>query len=287
MLAIVIIGVIITFVRVKTLEVAQTQDTMCVAGDEGSSAGEVNLDDLYGSKPPPPPSAVEVSKAAREKGETEICKATKEGSWATFGMLAILFLVLQAFATWVSFKFGFVGKHSKVAWENTHKYKTKGQYETEMDSKARSIAQRAQKTLSNLQSRMAKKLSGETMNDRVDHLINTASERTFFDFLEEEHEQTLSNRNRRTKTTLSKDSEHSSMLSKQAVEVPEQPESMTPEAPLSDEEMEAQLLKEASEPELSDEEVERQLLEEMQKKKETPEEQRARLLAKLKAEGKL
>lgn len=287
-LAIVIIGVIITFVRVKTLEVAQTQDTMCVAGDEGSSAGEVNFEDLYRNNPPPPPSAVEVSKAAREKGESEICKATKEGSWATFGMLAILFLVLQAFATWVSFKFGFVGKHSKVAWENTHKYKTKGQYETEMDSKARSIAQRAQKTLSNLQSRMAKKLSGETMNDRVDHLINTASERTFMDFLEEEHEQTLSNRNRRTKTTLSKDSEHSSLLSGQQVEVTAQPETVSSDAaPLSDEEMEAQLLKEAAEPELTDEEVERQLLEEMQKKKETPEEQRARLLAKLKAEGKL
>jgi hypothetical protein len=135
---------------------------------------------------------------------------------------------------------------------------------------------------------MAKKLSGETMNDRVDHLINTASERTFMDFLEEEHEQTLSNRNRRTKTTLSKDSEHSSLLSSQQVEVTAQPETVVSDtAPLSDEEMEAQLLKEAAEPELTDEEVERQLLEEMQKKKETPEEQRARLLAKLKAEGKL
>ncbi|MCZ8528788.1 hypothetical protein [Alteromonas sp. PRIM-21] len=285
-LAIVIIGVIITFVRVKTLEVAQTQDAMCVTGSETPSVGAVSIDDLYGTANPPPPIAVEESKAAREQGESEICKATKEGSWATFGMLAILFLVLQAFATWVSFKFGFVGNHSKVAWQNTHKYKTKGQYESAMDSKARAIAQRAQKTLSNLQSRMAKKLSGETMNDKVDRLINTASERTFMDFLEEEHEQSLTNRNRRTRTTLSKNSEHSTMLSSQQEATPKSaPE--VPSSTLSDEEMEAQLLKEAEPPALSDEEVEKQLLAEMQKKKETPEEQRERLLAKLKAEGKI
>lgn len=288
-LAIVIIGVIITFVRVKTLEVAQTQDAMCVTGGETQSAGSMDLGELYGDKTPPPPAAVEMSKEAREQGESEICKATKEGSWATFGMLAILFLVLQAFATWVSHKFGFVGNHSKVAWENTHKYKTKGQYESAMDAKARSIAQRAQKTLSNLQSRMAKKLSGETMNDKVDQLINTASERTFMDFLEEEHEQTLANRNRRTKTTLSKDSEHSSMLTgQQKASTPPVPTvDDTTSAPLSDEEMEAQLLSEAQPPALSDEEVEKQLLAEMQQKQETPEEQRERLLAKLKAEGKL
>lgn len=285
-LAILIIGVIITFVRVKTLEVAQTQDAMCVSGDETASSSSVNLDDLYSTTPPPPPAAVEVSKDAREKGETEICKATKEGSWATFGMLAILFLVLQAFATWVSHKFGFVGKHSKVAWENTHKYKTKSQYETEMDSKARSIAQRAQKTLSSLQSRMAKVLSGETMNERVDQLINTASDRTFLNFVEEEHEQTLTNRNRRTKTTLSKDNEHSSILSQSQTSTATPPPTKNTEA-LSDEEMEARLLSELKPPTLSDEEVEKQLLEELQKKQETPEEQRARILEKLKAEGKL
>ena len=155
-----------------------------------------------------------------------------------------------------------------------------------MDSKARAIAQRAQKTLSNLQSRMAKKLSGETMNDKVDRLINTASERTFMDFLEEEHEQSLTNRNRRTRTTLSKNSEHSTMLYSQQEATPKSaPE--VPSSTLSDEEMEAQLLKEAEPPALSDEEVEKQLLAEMQKKKETPEEQRERLLAKLKAEGKI
>jgi hypothetical protein len=284
-ISIVIIGVIITYVRVKTLEIAQTQDTMCVAGDETGDGTAINLDDLYSTTPPPPVEAQEISKDAREKGESEICRATKEGSWATFGMLGILFLVLQAFATWMSYKFDFVGKHSKTAWGSTHRYKTKSQYENEMDSAAKNIAQRAQKTLSNLQSKMAKTLSGETMNSSVDILINSASSRTFLDYVEEETEQSLASRNRRTQTTLDRDKEHTDILVKSTAKaIPSQ----KTEIPLSDEEMERQLLQEVKQDQgLSDEEVEKQLIAEAQKKVETPEEQRVRILEKLKVEGKL
>jgi hypothetical protein len=282
---IVIIGVIITYVRIKTLEVSQTQDTMCIASDDAGSSVAVNLDELYSSTPPPPAEAQKISKDAREKGESEICRATKEGSWATFGMLAILFLVLQAFATWVSYKFGFVGKHSKRAWETTHKYKTKSQYENAMDSAAKNIAQRAQKTLSNLQSRMAKTLSGETMNSSVDILINSASSRTFLDYVEEETEQSLASRNRCTQTKLDRDKEHSDiMISSTFKSSPSQ----NTEIPLSDDEMERQLLQDAQQnQELSDEDVERQLIAEAKMKVETPEEQRVRILEKLKLDGKL
>jgi hypothetical protein len=282
--AIVVISIIITFVRMKTLEVAQTQDVMCMTGESATDGASLSLDDLYSDTPPPPTEAVETSKAAQEKGESEICKATKEGSWATFGMLAILFLVLQAFATWVAHKYGFVGKQSKTAWENTNKYKTKSHYENTMDSKASNISQRAQKTLSVLQSKMAKVLAGETMNSKVDALINSASERTFLDFIEENTEQTLSSRNRRTQTTLTKDQEHINIVGS-AESTPSG--SSAPESTVSDEEVEKQLLRDAQQKELSDEEVERQLLEEMKQKQESPEEQRARILDKLKAEGKL
>lgn len=285
--AIVIIGVIITFVRIKTLEVAQTQDTMCIVGDSpvDNSSTTVNLDDLYSTTPPPPIEAQEISKDAREKGESEICQATKEGSWATFGMLAILFLVLQAFATWVAYKFGFVGKHSKIAWLSTHKYKTKSQYENEMDSAAKNIAQRAQKTLSNLQSRMAKALSGETMNSNVDILINSASSRSFLDYVEEDAEQSLASRNRRTQTMLDRDREHTDIMVSSASKSVSLQDN---ETPISDEEIEHQLLQKAQQhQELSDEEVERQLISESQNKIETPEEQRVRIFEKLKAEGKL
>ena len=262
-----------------------------VIGMNGVSASgdvSVNLDDLYSDTPPPPKAAVETSKAAQEKGESEICRATKEGSWATFGMLAILFLVLQAFATWVSHRYGFIGKHSKTAWDNTNKYKTKSQYENAMDSIASNIAQRAQKTLSLLQSKMAKVLSGDTMNSKVDLLINTASERTFLDFIEENTEQTLSSRNRRTQTTLTKDQEHTNIMgSVQSVTHVVPPNSNTSASMASDEEIEKQLLQESQQKAHSDEEVERQLLQEMKQKQESPEEQRARILEKLKAEGKL
>ncbi|MBM6551848.1 cell envelope integrity protein TolA [Marinomonas ostreistagni] len=294
-IAIVAIGIIITFVRIKTLQVAQTQDVMCIPGESAASAaGGLSLDALYSDTPPPPQAAQQAATEARERGETEICQATKEGSWATFGMLAILFLVLQAFATWVSYKYGFVGKHSKTAWQSTHKYKTKSQYEMAMDSAANNIAQRAQKTLSELQSRMAKKLSGETMNSSVDVLINTAAGRTFWDYVEQDSDQSLASRNRRARTTLGHEQEHSSIMTQATVaEAPMAAAAAVASAvsapstdAVSDDELERQLLAEAKA--ASDAEIERQLLEEAQQaKQETPEEQKARIMAKLKAEGKL
>ncbi|MDN3474617.1 hypothetical protein [Pseudoalteromonas sp. APC 3355] len=292
LVAIIAIGIIITFVRVKTLEVAQTQDAMCQPSSATSNAALTSLDDLYSSTPPPPLESQKVSAEAVGKGESEICQATKEGSWATFGMLAILFIVLQAFATWVSFKFGFVGKHSKSAWKNTHKFNTKNQYEAAMDAKSKRISQRAQKTLGDLQSRMAKVLIDSTMNSSVSDLLKKASDRTFLRYVEQESEQSLSSRNRQTQTMLEREREHSDIISKSTSQVTadefkavssnsriEQP---------TDEEIESQILTETKEQSLSDEELEKQILAEAQaKKQETPEEQRARVLEKLKAEGKL
>lgn len=291
-LAIVIIGIIITVIRVKTLEVAQTQDAMCQPGAAATTSGGGDFADLYSDAPPPPVEAKQTSQAAKEQGESEICQATKEGSWATFGMLAILFLVLQVFATWVSFKFGFVGKHSKTAWESTHKYKTKNQYEMAMDAKAKKIVQRAQKTLSDLQSRMAKTLSDNTMNSHIAVLLGNTAERTFLDYVEQDVEQSMASRNRQTRTKLDREREHSDIMSTAATAPSPAPAAQVqaePEAPLSDAEMEKQLLAEHQQQQtLSDEEVEKQLLAEAQaQKKETPEEQRARILEKLKAEGKL
>lgn len=292
LVAIIAIGIIITFVRVKTLEVAQTQDAMCQPNSAISNAALTSLDDLYSTAPPPPLESQQIASQAVVKGESEICQATKEGSWATFGMLAILFVVLQAFATWVSFKFGFVGKHSKSAWQNTHKFKTKSQYEAAMDAKSKKISQRAQKTLGNLQSRMAKVLIDSTMNSNVSDLFKKASERTFLGYVEQESEQSLSSRNRQTQTMLDREREHSDIMSKSAnqntADELKVDNTSAKVEKLTDKELEAQLLSEKNELPLSDEELEQQILAQAQAKKiETPEEQRARILEKLKAEGKL
>lgn len=280
-LAIIVIGVIITFVRVKTLEVAQTQDTMCQPSSSITNNTSTSLDDLYNSAPPPPIESQQIAAEAVNKGESEICQATKEGSWATFGMLAILFIVLQVFATWVSFKFGFVGKHSKSAWKNTHKFNTKNQYETAMDAQAKKVTQRAQKTLGDLQSRMAKVLIDSTMNSSVSDLLKQASERTFLGYVEQDSELSLASRNRQTQTILERDREHTDIITKSSSYIAETEK-------LSDEQLEQQLLSESRAQTVTDEELEKQLLAEVQaKKQETPEEQRARILEKLKAEGKL
>lgn len=280
-LAIIIIGIIITFVRVKTLEVAQTQDTMCQPSSTVTNNNPTSLEDLYSSAPPPPIESQKIAAEAVNQGETEICQATKEGSWATFGMLAILFVVLQVFATWVSFKFGFVGKHSKSAWKNTHKFNTKNQYETAMDAKANKVTQRAQKTLGDLQSRMAKVLIDSTMNSSVSDLLKQASERTFLGYVEQDSELSLASRNRRTQTILERDREHTDIITKSSNYT------ATTEK-LSDEQLEQQLLAESQAQKITDEELEKQLLAEAQaEKQETLEEQRARVIEKLKAEGKL
>lgn len=287
---IVIIALIITGVRVMVLKQVQAQDAMCLSGETVMSSG-TSFESLYADPASAPPaSAVAQARAAVDEGENEICHATKMGSWFTFGMLALLFLVLQAFATWVAYATGFAGKQSSHAWSSVRKHSTRRQYENFVRQQQDKIARLADRTLATLAAKMSKVLGNATTRNDTQQLLRSAKDRTFRAYVlqkgkeesyrETEHEHTKFMRNQRTE-----DVRNTRQLPK-GEDLPQQPFARADKsASTSDADIEAQLLAEAAQNK-TDEELEAELLAEA-KAAETPEQRKERIRQKLIAEGKL
>lgn len=287
---IIIIALIVTGVRVAVLQQVQSQDAMCISGQTTLSASQ-SFESLYADPASAPPaSAVEQARSAIDDGENEICHATKIGSWFTFGMLGLLFLVLQAFATWVAYATGFAGKMSSHAWHSVRNHNNRRQYENYVRQQQDIIARLADRTLAMLSARMNKKLGSTTTRNDTHILLKTAKDRTFREYIlqkgiddsqkETQHEQTKVKRMQRNEEI-------------RRTNTPNQLEKRKPELLRSsgagdiksDEEIELELLSQAD-ADKSDEDLEAELLAEA-KLAETPEQRKERIRKKLIAEGKL
>lgn len=262
---VVIIAVMLTFVRMKALEMAQTQDTMCDPTTVQSTDNGFPVFDAISNEIPD--EVIENNKEAKQKGNTEICKATEQGSWWTFGMLAILFIMLQAFSTWVSTAYGFAGKQSKKAYYFTHKHNTAVDFSIYYENKAREIADLAQKSLVRLQTKMADRLAQTGTSSEGKDLVTTASSRTFYSFLSKDHaDQVHSEINNKKVNDRAELIKHEMEINKQnSVE-------KINKSRKTDEELLAELRAEMEEKRLAEE------------PKESEEQQRARLMVQLEAE---
>lgn len=186
-----VIAAILTFVRVKSLESNQTDDALCnvTSLSQGNDSSAMpDFGDLYGGDNDMPNVVKQQNSQAVAAGANEKCQATKEGSWATFGMLAILFLMLQGFSTWVSMSRGFAGAHSTEAYKRTYRHQTPEEFEIYYENKAAEIADSAQKSLSRLQTQMANVLPKITPSAEVNEMIKTANKRSFYKFIAEQEQ---------------------------------------------------------------------------------------------------
>ncbi len=301
---ILVIALIITGVRVMVLKQVQAQDAMCLSG-QTAVAGQ-SFDAMYSDAAAAPPTGVvEQAREAVDEGENEVCQATKMGSWFTFGMLAMLFLVLQAFATWVAYATGFAGKESSHAWASVRRHSTRRQYENFVRQQQDVIARLADRTLATLAAKMSKSLAQTTTRNDTQQLMRSAKDRTFRAYIlqkgreesqrENEHEQTKvlrSQRNEEIKATRRPAAEllaAAPVAAAPAASAPQpnvvQPSVAQPTVPDEDAAIEAQLLAEAEQSK-SDAKLEAELLAEA-RAAETPEQRRERIRQKLIAEGKL
>ncbi|SON48147.1 hypothetical protein [Vibrio tapetis] len=183
--AVIVIAASLTYIRGKALESAQTQNVLCNTQNGDSVPTQaIDFNNLYSSDGTPAPTFVsEQNQQAVTTGNNEACEATERGSWATFIVMGILFLLLQAFATWVSMTFGFAGKHSREAYEYTHRFTTRDEFIRHYEFRATNVADYAQKSLTRLQARMAKKLPDITQSSAVIEMIESATERNFYSYL--------------------------------------------------------------------------------------------------------
>jgi hypothetical protein len=112
-----------------------------------------------------PPDLVESQSKTDVAVSDQIKDATLAGGWATFIVLAVIFVFLQVLGVLIGYKTGFAGKESNTAYKFSHKFKTRNEFEAYHERKRNLISQIAQRNLTKLQALMAKKLS-QTATDK-------------------------------------------------------------------------------------------------------------------------
>ncbi|PAV25482.1 hypothetical protein CF392_10635 [Tamilnaduibacter salinus] len=105
-----------------------------------------------------------------------------KGGWATFIVLAVIFIFLQILGVVIGIKTGFAGEESGIAHKYSHKFKNREEFESYHERKRNLIAQVAQRNLTKLQALMAKKLSQTATNKQMLQTLESGNGRTFLQY---------------------------------------------------------------------------------------------------------
>ncbi|MBZ2169470.1 hypothetical protein [Marinobacter sp. F4216] len=168
-----------TYVRGQVLEAEATEQHRVEA--QGGPSAVPN--DPYAAAVPPDLMA---SQSETDAAVSEQLKdATLKGGWATFIVLAVIFMFLQALGVLLGYKTGFAGKESKKAFKFSRKFNTRDEFEAYHRDKRKLVAQIAQRNLTELQARMAKKLSQTTIDKGMLKTLESGNGRRFLHYVHE------------------------------------------------------------------------------------------------------
>lgn len=165
-----------TYVRGQVLQTEQME--MHRAGADSSEMGSASpYADPYGSDVPA--ELVESQAETDQTVDTQIMDANLKGGWATFIVLAVIFVFLQILGVLIGFKTGFSGKESETAYDFSHKFKNREEFEAYHERKRHLISQVAQRNLTKLQSTMANRLSQTATDKNMMKSLEEGNSRTF------------------------------------------------------------------------------------------------------------
>jgi hypothetical protein len=118
------------------------------------------------------------SKALVERQDND-----RKGGWATFIVLAVLFIFIQLLGILFGFKWGFVGKESLIAYEDSCTFRTKQDFINYFKQEKENISKIAQQKLQLLQQKMYQNaVSTSTSGDEMKSLKNKEN-RTFLEYV--------------------------------------------------------------------------------------------------------
>ena len=181
-----------TYVRGMVLEEMLTQETMLYDGGATSAGGYT---DPYSSAPQ---ELTDISNKANNQAHEETLDSQKKGGWATFIVLAVIFVFLQVMGVLIGFFKGFAGKESKSARGYIGHFKTREQFAAYYDRKRSRVAQIAQKNLANLQQKMAKRAQSSSADGNLIKQILNHSDRSFLAYADQEAEKDSAHQLKRT-----------------------------------------------------------------------------------------
>lgn len=172
-LAIIVIAVTSTWMRVKHLEAMQSAETM---GTPQAALTSSTLDPANPFANLPPELAVPQA-VAEIKGGVDTKEATAGEGIMAFAMLGFIFIITQIVAIAAGYKWGFAGKNSNDAYKGTRGFVTYDDYLNFFEP----AIQTAQSKLQSLQQAMAERDGNKGLalkKSFTDYLIEKSTERT-------------------------------------------------------------------------------------------------------------
>ena len=127
-----------------------------------------------------------VAAEAENQAGQEIIDSQTKGGWATFIVLAVIFIFLQIMGVLIGFFKGFAGKESKSARAYIGDFKTRDEFASFYDRKRSVIAQIAQKHLGSLQQKMATRAQTSSADGELIQHIAKHSQRSFLAYVDME-----------------------------------------------------------------------------------------------------
>lgn len=110
--------------------------------------------------------------------------ADRKGGWATFIVLAVLFVFIQILGILFGYKWGFVGKESKKAYRYIKNFSNADEFEDYYERARDYIISKANEKLSDLQAKMASYISKTSISSDDKNQAYSASSRTFERYIE-------------------------------------------------------------------------------------------------------
>ena len=170
-----------TYVRGQVLEKQLTEEVTNVQTDVYSSYPS----DLIGNQEKAD------TKALEERQDND-----RKGGWATFIVLAILFIFIQLLGVLFGFKWGFVGRQSLIAYMDSHQFKTKQEFINYYEKEKNKFKGIAQQKLRALQQKMSASTSSKGTSAHEAKSAKETQDRTFSKYAENQQQE---NQNYNTK----------------------------------------------------------------------------------------
>ena len=147
-----------------------------------------------------PTSLIQTQENADTKAFDEAQDSDRKGGWATFIVLAVLFVFIQLLGILFGFKWGFVGKESQIAFEDSSDFRTKQDFINYFKREKDNIVKIAEQKLKLLQQKMYQKGTMISTSAKEMEMLKTKDYRTFKEYVKNEARENLNFHNDIEKT---------------------------------------------------------------------------------------
>ncbi|MCT7481995.1 zinc ribbon domain-containing protein [Aliarcobacter cryaerophilus] len=131
-----------------------------------------------------------ILKQSQETADTkafdEAQDSDRKGGWATFIVLAVLFIFIQLLGILFGFKWGFIGKESQAAFDDTNGFRSKQDFINYFKREKDTIIKIAEQKLKLLQQKMYQKGTMISTSAKEMEMLKTKDYRTFKEYVKKE-----------------------------------------------------------------------------------------------------